>query len=96
MVIGRPRCKPVHGMGSGSAPLNHLNDLDFLQTHPPRLARYKQAGKNMDKPMPVLVFDTSDILYACRFGADEVPNYREVRNLEDCPGLWWGPVDVPG
>jgi hypothetical protein len=44
----------------------------------------------MDKPMPVLVCDTSDILYACRFGADEVPNYREMRNLEDCPGRWFG------
>ena len=77
-------------MGSGSAPLNHLNDLDFPKPTLPGWYWYKQAGKNMDKPMPVLVCDTSDILYACRFGADEVPNYREMRNLEDCPGRWFG------
>ena len=56
---------------------------------------YKEVGKNTDLPMPTWVFDTSGILYACRYGAHEIFMFRETHRLDECPGLWWGPISVP-
>ncbi len=55
---------------------------------------YKEAGKNVGLPMPASVFGNS-ILYACRYGPHELLQFREAHRLDECPGLWWGPVSVP-
>ena len=56
---------------------------------------YQEAGKNFDKPMTVWVFGDVHRLYACRFGPHELPEYREAHQLDECPGLWLGPIEPP-
>ena len=67
-------------------------------THKPTVSGwywYQENGKNMDLPMPAWVFDTTNMLYACRYGPHELLAFREAHRVDDCDGLWWGPVEVP-
>ena len=57
---------------------------------------YQEDGKNMDSPMPAWIFDASSIRYACRYGPHELLCFREPHRLDECPGQWCGPIEVPG
>ncbi len=52
---------------------------------------YHEAGKNQDRPMRALVFETRAIRYASRFAAHELQSFRDPHRVEECPGSWVGP-----
>lgn len=56
---------------------------------------YEEDGKNLGKPMPVWVFDTLGILYACRMAPHEPVEFHHSRRLAQCEGRWLGPVESP-
>lgn len=45
--------------------------------------------------MTAWVFGEASRFYACRYGSRELPDYREACQLDECPGMWFGPVEVP-
>lgn len=56
---------------------------------------YKEIGKNRDEPMMAWVFGTTNLFYACRYGPHELLAFRDPHRVEECPGVWCGPIAVP-
>lgn len=57
---------------------------------------YREAGLNLDKPMPAWIFDTGgNMVYATLCAVHQYKDFRHTRNLQACKGEWWGPVEMP-
>lgn len=56
---------------------------------------YREAGKNMDKPVSVWVYLLGKQVYVSMFAPHEAVPRIHHGQARDFPGEWWGPLEVP-
>jgi hypothetical protein len=56
---------------------------------------YRERGKNRDKPMSAWIYTLGESLYLSMFVPHRYIPRQENGQLNDFPGEWWGPVEVP-
>ncbi|MCS6297217.1 MAG: hypothetical protein H8K09_13355 [Nitrospira sp.] len=56
---------------------------------------YREDGLNLDRPMPVWVFEHSGRIYADLCTVHEPATFRCTRMVTDCPGDWLGKLEPP-
>ncbi len=56
---------------------------------------YKERGVNLDYPMPAWVFDQPPFVCVLLFAVQERDKYRQVKQVKEYAGEWWGPFGAP-
>jgi hypothetical protein len=54
---------------------------------------YREPGLNMNRPLPVWIFDSGTIGYAALCAVHDGDS--TIRRVEHCPGEWAGPILEP-